>query len=65
MALVSEAEMSSSSAVGSEETTVSAAQAEPLLTTSQEGFILKEMSIQNSQQTVNNFCNCTFNFAGK
>ena len=66
MALVSEAEMSSSSAVGSEETTFSAAQAEPLLTTSQEKFILdNEMSIQNSQQTVNNFYNCTFNFAGK
>ena len=65
MELVSEAEMSSSSAVGSEETTVSAAQAEPLLTASQEEFILNELSIQNSQQTVNNFYNCTFNIAGK
>ena len=65
MALVLKAEMSSSSAVGCEETTVSAAQAEPPLTASQEESIFNEMSIQNSQQTVNNFYNCTFNFAGK
>jgi len=37
---------------------------QPLLTASQEEHILNELSIEqsNTQQTVNNFYNCTFNF---
>ena len=35
---------------------------ELLLTASQEKYILNEQSKSNTQQTVNNFYNCTFNF---
>ena len=52
------------SSVGHSEIPVAENTPEPLLTASQEEYILNELSIEqsNTQQTVNNFYNCTFNF---
>ncbi|XP_078364213.1 uncharacterized protein KIAA1958-like [Oculina patagonica] len=53
------------SVVGRTSDTERATSQEPLLTASQEAYILNELSVEqsNTQQTVNNnFYNCTFNF---
>ena len=56
--------IAATSSVGHSEIPVAENTPEPLLTASQEEYILNELSIEqsNRQQTVNNFYNCTFNF---
>ena len=56
--------IAATSSVGHSEIPVAGNTPEPLLTASQEEHILNELSIEqsNTQQTVNNFYNCTFNF---
>ena len=58
--------IAAASSVGHSEIPVADNTPEPLLTASQEEYmyILNELSIEqsNTQQTVNNFYNCTFNF---
>lgn len=56
--------ITATSSVGHSEIPVAESAPEPLLTASQEEHILNELSIEqsNTQQTVNNFYNCTFNF---
>ena len=54
--------IAATSSVGHSEIPVAENTPEPLLTASQEEYILNELSKSNTQQTVNNFYNCTFNF---
>ena len=54
--------IAATSSVGHSEIPVAENTPEPLLTTSQEEYILNELSKSNTQQTVINFYNCTFNF---
>ena len=56
--------IAASSSVGHSEIPVAENTPEPLLTASQEEYILNDLSIEqsNTQQTVDNFYNCNFNF---
>ena len=56
--------ITATSSVGHSKIPVAESAPEPLLTASQEEHILNELSIEqsNTQQTANNFYNCTFNF---
>ena len=56
--------IATASSVGHSEIPVAENTPEPLLTASQEEYILNELSIEqsNTKQTVNNFYNYTFNF---
>ena len=54
--------IAATSSVGHSEIPVAENTPEPLLTASQEEYILNELSKSNTQQTVINFYNCTFNF---
>ena len=54
--------IAATSSVGHSEIPVAENTPEPLLTASQEEYILNELSKSNMQQTVNNFYNCTSNF---
>ena len=54
--------IAATSSVGHSEINEAENTPEPLLTASQEEYILNELSKSNTQQTVINFYNCTFNF---
>ena len=57
--------IAATSSVGHSEISVAENTPEPLLTASQEEYILNDLSKSNTQRTVNNFCNCTFNFSSE
>ena len=54
--------IAATSSVGHSEIPVAENTPEPLLTASREEYILNELSKSNTQLTVYNFYNCTFNF---